>query len=95
MTLHTLPDIVGTGVKQRLVATSGLRARWIALNVDTSSFDATVGDVNVAAAQGIDIPQNAPIILPENGADPTDTYDLFNVWVFVAIGATLSITYGV
>lgn len=65
------------------------------MNVDTSAFDATVGDVNVAANIGVDIPQNSPILLPDNGADPTDTYDLYNVWVFVATGATLSVTYGV
>lgn len=96
MTLHTLPDVIGGSTATRLVSTPGPRARWIAIAAETgSSAVASIGDANVSATRGVDIPIAIPFILPENGADPTDSYDLYNTWVFVPTGTTLTITYGV
>lgn len=93
MTVHTLPDIAGTSLATRLVATSGPRARWILLASEVGVSN--VGDSLVSATRGVDLPIGIPVLLPENGADPTDTYDLFNTYVFVPSGSTLTVTYGV
>lgn len=93
MTLHTLPDVVGDSTAKRLVSTPGARARWIKLCSEVGVSN--VGDASVLAAQGVDLPAGVPVTLESNGADPTDVYDLYNTWVFVPSGSTLTITYGV
>jgi len=93
MTVHTIADIAGSGAAVRLVATPGLRARWILFCSETGISN--VGDANVAAARGVDCPAAVPVLFPQNGADQTDAYDLYNTWAWVPNGSTLTITYGV
>ncbi len=93
MTLHTLPDIAGSSTAVRLVATSGLKARWIKVTSEVGVSN--IGDASVSATQGVDCPVGVPVTLESNGADATDVYDLYNTWVWVPSGSTLTITYGV
>ncbi|HXI42317.1 MAG TPA: hypothetical protein VNH83_20205 [Bryobacteraceae bacterium] len=93
MTVHTIADIVGSSTAVRLVATPGLRARWILFCSEVGVSN--VGDANVSASRGVDLPAAVPVIFPQNGADQTDAYDLYNTWVFVPTSSTLTVTYGV
>ena len=90
MTPTSVADIVGANAKVAL-AVVGQRARHIVLT--PLGGNARVGDVNVAAAQGAALIQNVPTILPPNGADPTDCYDLSHVYVYVPSGTTITVSY--
>jgi hypothetical protein len=91
MTVHTLPDIVGLSTAP--LAATQKRARWI-LFTATGSTAASVADSTTDATHGSDLVPNVPVLYPENGADPTDTYKLDEMTAYVPSGTTLTITYG-
>lgn len=91
MTINTLPDIAGTNTTVRLSSTPGKRARHVYL---TSIGGLTRwGDSNTGVAQGNELPSGASVIIYANEADPTDLIDLYNLYVYVASGATLTVSY--
>ncbi len=87
MTPSTAADITGDNAKHAL-GSAGQRARRIVLTA--TGGNARVGDTNVSSTQGALIIQNVPLTLEQNGADPTDAYDLSNTYVYVPSGTTLS-----
>jgi hypothetical protein len=92
MTVTTLADITTTGSAQQLPA--GF-ARWVAFSVTGSSVSARVGDLNVGAARGVAVVSGAqPLVFPPFADDPGQGYELAEIWVYLASGATMTITYG-
>lgn len=92
MTVLPIADIAGDNAAHAL-GTAGQRARWI--KVTASGGTARLGNSAVAAAVGVLCPQNVPVTLESNGADPTDSYDLAGIEAYVPSGTTLTVTYGV
>ena len=90
MTVTTAVDIVGANGKVALGA-AGRRARRIFLTA--IGGNARFGDVNVSSTQGAQIIQSVPFTAPDNGADPTDAYDLSLTYVYVPSGTTVSVTF--
>lgn len=90
MTVTTAADIVGANGKVALGAV-GRRARRIFLTA--LGGNARFGDVNVSSTQGAQIIENVPFTAPDNGADPTDSYDLAATYVYVPTNTTVSVTF--
>ena len=85
----TIADITTSGSPQQ-IATNG-RARWIQFSALT--HDARIGDSNVGAAHGANVPSETTVVWPPS-PDPNEYYTLANVYVYVASGGTVCITYG-
>lgn len=94
MTIQTSADIAGANKAVPLSAIVGSQpARRIWLCAHGSS-NARFGDVNVAAARGVELPQDTLQTFSASDADATDGIDLVNAYVYVPSGTSVSVAWG-
>jgi hypothetical protein len=93
MTINTVADITGDNAKHAISATANASARSLWLTAHGSS-NARFGNVNVAAASGVQLTADVQSTFSANAADPTDWIDLTAAYVYVPAGTTVSITWG-
>lgn len=89
MTIHSLPDITAATnpTAMPLLATPGTRARKILLSNSLNSTLCRVGDFNVGVSRGLIIGGvGAEVSINASEADPTDSIDLNQVYVYVGAG---------
>lgn len=91
--LHTLPDLVGNGSAQPLIASlSRTPVNWIQFTVPTANTAAVrVGDQNVSANRGASVPANGL----QFSAVACPGLDLSQMYFFAASNDKLQVTYGV
>jgi len=92
MTIQTIADLVGAGAAVQIAASG--RCRKIFLCAHGSS-NARYGDVNVAAARGVELPADTVVTIGASDADPTDLIDLSTSKVYIPNGTTVSVSVGV
>lgn len=93
MVIHSLPDIVGGNAKVQISATNGLTARRLFLTATGGT--ARFGDVNVGAAQGVQLPMGVEVTISASDADVTDSIPLIQAYLYVPSSTTVTISYGV
>jgi hypothetical protein len=93
MQLITIADIVGANTKVPILATAGLKARFLVLT--PLGGNCRVGDTNTSASQGAALIQNTTTVIPLDGADRPSTYALSSNFAYVPSGTTLTVSYGV
>jgi hypothetical protein len=93
MTIQTEADIAGANAKVQISSTAGAQARrlWLCAFGGNARF----GDVNVAAARGVELKQDVPAVFSASDGDATDTIDLTAAYAYVPSGTTLTVSWGV
>ena len=96
MVIQTAADIAGGNAKVAL-GTAGQRARRLFLTSHTASSGAPArfGDVNVAAARGVELPLDVQVTISASDADPADSIDLSTSYVYVPSGTTVTFAWGI
>jgi hypothetical protein len=96
--LGTLPDVTGTGATVALTSNASLAVRWV--QIVTPVGNAAVvrwGDSNVSVSRGAMIPpgygQFVPPLPQNQNAPQQNTFLLSRVYVYIANGDTISVTY--
>lgn len=97
--VHTLADIAGNNQAQKLSSTR-IQANWIQFTIPVTqstgvSMNASavrVGDQNVSSSRGTSVPTTGMLFPPISEGQ---YLDLSLVYVFVATGDKVQITYGV
>ncbi len=89
MQMYTIADITGDSAAHQIAPA----ARVIIVSATGGAL--RVGDVNVSATRGANVPQNTALILPPDGSDVSGKYPGGTVYVYVPSSSTASITYGI
>lgn len=92
MVIQTQADIVGANAKVAL-GTAGQRARRLFLT--PTGGKCRFGDVNVAAARGVELNTDVETTISASDADETDSMDMSTVYVYVPSGTTLTVAWGI
>ncbi len=93
MQIISVADIIGGNAKVAILATAGLKARFLLLT--PLGGNCRVGDTNTSATQGAALIQNTTTVIPLDGADMPSTYALNSQFAYVPAGTTLTVSYGV
>jgi hypothetical protein len=88
--VSTIGDITGDNAKHQITA-SAVNARWVKFSATGGT--ARVGDTNVGAARGVNVPQNGTVEFPMS-LNEFDVYVLPQIYAYVPSGSTLQISYG-
>jgi len=56
------------------------------------STAAAIGGPDVGPINGAHLPQGVPVVLPPSPQSASDVWDLYNTWVYVPAGTTLTIS---
>lgn len=95
MVLYSLPDIVGTGAKVALSATSQPCKYW-QITATSVASQARVGGIEVSSTRGIPIGpgfNSGQFATPI--AEASSRYDLADQYVYLAEGDVVSVAYAV
>ena len=91
MTITTVADFTHSASAQPIAtASQECRRLWLT----ALSIAARFGDVNVAAAQGIELAADRITTIAASDSDPTDTIHLDQCYLYVPSGSTVSVTWG-
>ncbi len=93
--LHSLPDVIGTGVAVQL-SSSGTPARAIQISMvsNSSGSAARVGDAEVSSTRGIPVfVSGGQILLPPIPDMPGPFYTLAGTYVWIGSGDHISVAY--
>jgi hypothetical protein len=91
MTPQTIADITPNG-SATAIGAAGIKATWIIFVASGTTI--RVGDSNVGAARGSNIPTGVPVLWPRCDFNQ-GRYDLGSVYVYGGSGSDkVSITYG-
>lgn len=92
MTVNTEADIVGANAKVALGAANQYARRiWLTAH---GSSNARFGDVNVAAARGVELPADVECTFSASDADVSDRINLALAYVYVPSGTTVTVAWG-
>jgi hypothetical protein len=93
MQIYTIADIAGANAAVA-IGTAPQQAR--ALFLTATGGKARFGDLaNVAAAQGMELPQDVPVIIRASEADKFDHIQLGQAAVYVPSGTTVTVAFGI
>ncbi len=91
MQIYSVPDIVGDSAAHAISSVVGSKAKTIFIGAVGGVL--RVGDSAVTAARGVNVAQNATLVIAPDGSDPTAEYPLNLTYIYVPSGATATISY--
>lgn len=97
--INTLADIAGDAAPHAIAATG--QARWIQFAAPTTNTGVVrVGDANISTARGVPVVAGGGMFFPPITVDQREDreahlYDLSTIKYQVAVGDTVSITWGI
>ncbi len=94
MTITTIADVAGANTTTRLSSVSSPAPRARILIITATGGTARAGDSLTAAARGVLLPASVPVTFEASAADITDSFSLYDFFVYTPSGTTLTITYG-
>lgn len=96
MIVNSLADITGDGATHAITVDLPSQAKWVQLLADPSnSGRIRVGGPNTTGSIGLPLTPGASTFYPQDHADVTSYYPLFEIFYNAANGDKLYVQYGV
>jgi hypothetical protein len=91
--LRSLPDVLGTGTNPVQLSATPIRANWVRFQAltHTNSAVVRVGDASVSSTQGLVVPIGGDELLEP--ASATNSFDLSQIYLWIANGDVVNISY--